>query len=313
MGRPTKKSTKVVTEIIPRIEKVYIDYGKDFIDACFKNDIANVFKYLNDGVDINYKDENNNTGLMAASYGENEDLVVILLYKRADANIVNKYGNTALTMACDKGNYAIAKLLIESGADINNTDSQSNTILMVSCFNSNVMIVKLLLEYGADVHKQNNKGKRAIDMVKFHHIKELFKFYLKRHEILYNIDNRNVYFKYFDDKKYFIKDMNTKFEIPIKVFLKEFENIIVIITSKVNGVIKVDICGYNRTTFKKSIKIDDRKPIIATLPTGQIIQFKELDKLNYHDFSFYSLFQNEGDNTFYFKCYNYINFREIFE
>ena len=216
-------------------------------------------------------------------------------------------------MACDKGNYNIARLLIEAGADINNKDSSSNTILMVACFNSNVMIVKLLLEYGADINIQNNKGKRAIDMVKFHNIRELFKYYLKRYEVLYNIDYRDVYFKYFEDKRYFIKDTSSQMEVPISVFLKGFENIIVILTNKINGIIKVDILGYNRTTYRKSIKIDIKKPVIATLPTGQVIQTKEMDKLNYHDFTFYSLFQDEGDNTYYFKCYNCLNFKEIFE
>ena len=71
-------------------------------------------KVLEDGVDINYRDELGNSALMiASSYGSYEIAEILLRVDGIDVNATNHEGATALIMASGNGHRKIIKMLLK--------------------------------------------------------------------------------------------------------------------------------------------------------------------------------------------------------
>lgn len=287
---------------------------EDFINACATGNITTVIEFLQKGFDCNTKDEHGNTGLMAAASERHEEIVVILLHKKADFKIQNQFGNTALAMACDRGNYTIAKLLIDHGADVNSRDLALNTILMTACFNSSLLIVKLLLENGANPYLKNRDGQSALDFVSFDNIKRLFTLEVRKCKILNRIDEKAVYGKYFINKKYFVKDIESDFDIPIIEFINKPETVILMSSSKNERgeIVFGTVFGYTRDYLKTRVKVNPLNENIIVFPEGQMVHKDEVEKFSYYDFTFYYLLPEDNTELHFIKCYSFHNFREIF-
>ena len=74
------------------------------------------------------------------------DKVKRLIEEGADVNAKDNYGNTALMWASQHGYIEVAKLLIEAGADVN---LRGTTALMIALEEGHTEIVELLKEAGA--------------------------------------------------------------------------------------------------------------------------------------------------------------------
>jgi ankyrin repeat protein len=70
---------------------------------------------LDYAADINAKDKNGATALMAASEARNAELVKLLLDHGADVNIQDKQGKTAYMLTSDS---VIKEILIKNGANV---------------------------------------------------------------------------------------------------------------------------------------------------------------------------------------------------
>jgi ankyrin repeat protein len=89
------------------------------INAALKNNLVAVRKLLDDGVDVNWKDEDGWTALMWAGGGWGHiEVVKLLLDNGAQVNIQDNNGWTALMVASFNGNSECARLLLEKGADM---------------------------------------------------------------------------------------------------------------------------------------------------------------------------------------------------
>ena len=132
---------------------------------------------LQAGADVNAKDEDGRTALIAASTEDNPEMVRLLLQAGASVNVKDKKGRTALFWVPFRytiGEFnervpkklEVAKLLLQAGADVNVVDKGSYrdgyTILMSAAYLAYVDIVKLLLQYGADVNARDEDGKTAL-------------------------------------------------------------------------------------------------------------------------------------------------------
>lgn len=96
---------------------------------------------------------------------ENENIegVKNLLDQGVDINAKDDFGQTPLHLAVNHENVKIIELLINQGADVNGVDANGNTpIFMVSSLDKK--IIKLLLEYGTDPNIKNNDGRTILDM-----------------------------------------------------------------------------------------------------------------------------------------------------
>src|SRR4030042_5134288 len=104
---------------------------------------------LQNGADVNAKDKDGQTALMAASLMGHAEVVTLLVNKGADVNIGDKFGGTALLVACFGGHIEVVRLLIEKGADLNTKTGGGWTALMVASKEGHTQVVELLKSQGA--------------------------------------------------------------------------------------------------------------------------------------------------------------------
>eukprot|EP01035_Chromulina_nebulosa_P017130 gene17130-22644_t len=169
--------------------------GARFITAASDNDLESIKNFLHNKVDINSRDWDNTTALIAASGKGNLDTVKYLISNGADINLSDKDNVTALTeaamgghttivdyllnvgadfevtaasgvtplwLAAGEGHYDIVKLLLSKGANPNPTRMDGITALMVACAGGHSNVVKALLDGGADVNSKDKEGLTAL-------------------------------------------------------------------------------------------------------------------------------------------------------
>ena len=90
-----------------------------FFRSVMNGDFAEVKRLIEEGVDINARDNEGHTTLMyAAGYGHTE-VAKLLIEEGADINARDNEGTTALLIASKYGWLEVAQLLIGVGADAN--------------------------------------------------------------------------------------------------------------------------------------------------------------------------------------------------
>jgi quinoprotein dehydrogenase-associated probable ABC transporter substrate-binding protein len=148
--------------------------------------------------DVNYADRNGWTPLMWASWGDNPDLInmlmkhganigakdsdgltpmaiaaqnaklkaaATLLSAGADVNApVAKGGYTPLMLASIAGSSELAGSLIEHGAKVNATNAGGLTALMIAAAGNRSNVVTLLLKSGADLNARSEDGRTALSI-----------------------------------------------------------------------------------------------------------------------------------------------------
>ena len=103
------------------------------------------------GVNVNGRNDYNQTALSLAASKRNEDAISILLTAGADPNIVDAFGDTCLHKAvfqdCSK---EILRAMIDYGANVNGTNSELETALTVACSKGYEDGISTMLNAGAD-------------------------------------------------------------------------------------------------------------------------------------------------------------------
>ena len=159
--------------------------------AAYIGDLQRVEKFIDDGADVDAKDQKGQTALhYAAKAGEipvakllisngadvnagewtplqeaayySKEIVELLLAKGANINTCKW---TALHSALDAERFDIVELLIAKGADVNIKDGKGRTPLHIAAWyaaSKNPKIVELLLSKGADINAKDNNGKTAL-------------------------------------------------------------------------------------------------------------------------------------------------------
>jgi uncharacterized protein len=97
---------------------------------------------LDNGVDINVKNEDGFTTLMYASVYGYIDVCRVLLDAGADVDMKNNDGKTSLMLAV--GFEDIVEVLLDNGANVNIKDRYGRTALMIASMNKSTSIDKLL-------------------------------------------------------------------------------------------------------------------------------------------------------------------------
>jgi DNA-binding NtrC family response regulator/ankyrin repeat protein len=125
---------------------------KSLIEAAAGGDTKKALSLLQNGSDIDMRDEAGTTALMeAAKYGH-LDLATVLLDHGADVNAQQRVGITALMLAAAHGHSAIVVLLADWGAQIDAVDKQGSTALMWASAWGQPDCVQALLENSAGVN-----------------------------------------------------------------------------------------------------------------------------------------------------------------
>lgn len=115
------------------------------------------------GIDLDKQSKNGNTAIMLAAWKSNVPAVRILLEKGAR---VNQPGWTALHYAASVGNEEIVAMLLAKKAVVDALAPNRTTPLMMAARSGHTDTVKLLLDHGADVRLRNEWGMSAIDFAR---------------------------------------------------------------------------------------------------------------------------------------------------
>ena len=102
--------------------------------------------------------------LLEASSGGNTDMVRSFLDNGANIEIKNEVGATPLIFASAKGQKEVVALLLDKGANVNAKTTTGITPLMAAAAGGYPEIVKLLLAKGADVSAKDQQGRTAFSM-----------------------------------------------------------------------------------------------------------------------------------------------------
>lgn len=94
------------------------------------NDINELNRLIQSGVDVNSKDNDGYTALTNAVIQKNLGICELLIRHGAQVNEKNNDGETPLMLAASDGNLDICKLLIASGADANLRDNGGHTAII---------------------------------------------------------------------------------------------------------------------------------------------------------------------------------------
>ena len=132
--------------------------GKDLIKAVEDKDVNKINELLQQGADVNFKDENEYSVLIHAAINHSDieqesvryaNIVRLLLANGADINARDEQGYTALRFAAGENNIETVKALLEANnppADPNTQDDmEEKTALHAASEEGHVEIVKLLL------------------------------------------------------------------------------------------------------------------------------------------------------------------------
>ncbi|KAL6909249.1 putative ankyrin repeat protein [Trichoderma evansii] len=123
---------------------------------------------LEDGQDIEGKDEHNWTALHMAARRGHAELVQLLVDKGARVNAVSKVptssvsGATALHWAAQNGHEKVLEILLKNGAEIDLQTLHGETALHWAAENGHVGAITLLLNKGANLETKSEAGKTPL-------------------------------------------------------------------------------------------------------------------------------------------------------
>ena len=129
-----------------------------------RDDIETIEMLLQNGADVNAKDDNYGfTPLIKASMLGDTVVVSMLLEKGADVNAKNYRNQTSLWWASMRGFIDIVDMLLEKGADVNVKDLTNNSTALLNASSEGFTeIARMLLDNGADVNVTNYDGDTAL-------------------------------------------------------------------------------------------------------------------------------------------------------
>jgi formylglycine-generating enzyme required for sulfatase activity len=142
-------------------------------DAARRGDILTVRLQLGKGVNVNARDQLQNTPLHIAVYHGKIEVAALLIQTGADVNAYNSSHETPLFYAASQGENAAAELLLQKGADVNARDNPKNTPLFYAVFRGKKEMVLLLLQKGADANAINHNGETPLRWASSHNKKEI--------------------------------------------------------------------------------------------------------------------------------------------
>jgi len=142
-------------------------------------DIAQLRKWLDDGLDPDYVADRIGTGLMIAAWRGDIPMMELLVARGADVNKANALGERALMHACWRGQAAAAEWLLAHGARID-SDAMQWSALHYAVFAGHGAVVRLLLDRGADINARSTNGSSVLMMAVYEGHEDLVRQLLAR-------------------------------------------------------------------------------------------------------------------------------------
>jgi len=126
-----------------------------------------VKKLLQYGADPEIQDNQGFTPLHFAIFGNQDNVVSMLLQNGANPNIASDdFNETPLHIAAFNRSEDISKILLENGADPNAENHAGETPLHIAASRGYADIFKLLLQYGANPDLENNSQRTPVGIAR---------------------------------------------------------------------------------------------------------------------------------------------------
>ncbi|NOZ13682.1 MAG: hypothetical protein GXO69_08570 [Acidobacteria bacterium] len=137
--------------------------GNTPLVAAIMSNQKNIANFLLDkGASLDTPAKNGITPVMAAARKADASLLSRLLKNGAKANLFDKNGNSALIYAVKSNCAPCVKMLLKRGIDPNVPDGEGNTALILAASKRNSSISELLLKNGAKVNMTSPNGTTAL-------------------------------------------------------------------------------------------------------------------------------------------------------
>lgn len=117
------------------------------------------------GVEINSKDNEDNTYLHLAAQVSNEAILNLLIEAGIPIESHNQRGETPFISAVYANNLSAITGLLKKGANIDSQDHEGATALHIAALQRNYSILELLLVNGADVNIETNQNETLVESI----------------------------------------------------------------------------------------------------------------------------------------------------
>jgi ankyrin repeat protein len=154
----------------------------DIFNAIYDNDIDRVQILINNGIDINAKNEEGNTPLIVAAKDDREDIVLLLLDSGANIDETDDDGDTALmNLARDGNRENIIQILLDRGSNINLQNERGySAIMLAALFNPDkISTLQTFIDSGADIYSRDNEGNTVFELCIMEDNEDLIHFLLE--------------------------------------------------------------------------------------------------------------------------------------
>jgi len=120
--------------------------------SAWKGHLSVVEYLINQKADINTKNIDDWTPLHYASYNGHLSVVEYLVNQKADINAKTKYDWTPLHSACINDHLSVVEYLVNQKVDINTKNIDDLTLLHYAAYNGNLSVVEYLVNKKADIN-----------------------------------------------------------------------------------------------------------------------------------------------------------------
>ncbi len=160
-----QQATKKLEQFQDISEAVEQDIDReDIFNAIRHNDQILIYSLIAGGANLDLRDRQGNTTVMAALRAGWPQMAAILIDNTQQFDQPNSLGNRPLNVASARGYKDIATVLLDKKVDIDQTDMRGDSALMLAVKNKNIEIAELLLKRGANHGLINKKEKSAVDL-----------------------------------------------------------------------------------------------------------------------------------------------------
>lgn len=134
------------------------------MEAALNGDLALIKENIDNGLNINERDDQMHTALMMAAYNGHSEIVSLLIEHGAKTNLRDINMRTALMYASTGPFNETVSLLLKAGAEPNLFDNEEHfTALMFAAAEGQAEVVQSLLKYGAEKSLLDIDGESAYD------------------------------------------------------------------------------------------------------------------------------------------------------
>ena len=145
------------------------DLDGELLAAAYENDVATAQRLVEEGADVNAKDDSQQSAYLIATseVGDDPRLLDLTLDAGADVDAKDRFNGTGLIRAAERGYARIVARLLETDIELDHVNRLGWTALLEAVILGeggppHIRTVKLLVEAGADASISDESGTTAL-------------------------------------------------------------------------------------------------------------------------------------------------------